>query len=219
MPLELTNANVVVVAHHFNPSITDQLWLTEHAIVNRDEPAGPYVFTDMLVQVPTRDFHLLIVPDRCQLTPSPQIENTQQLIVERLGKLVELLPHTPYRAVGLNFNWLFTRENNDIEGFARTRFFVPGSPLHDLFVTEGSRFGGYMSKAFHNGRLKLDVKPAVITSEQARREVMQFAFNFNLELDEGGNKVQQLLTFLNRWNEANETANQTARTAVEGFDQ
>lgn len=218
MPLQLANANVVVVAHHFNPTITDQLWLTEHSIVNREEPAGPYVFTDMLVQVPTRDFHLLIVPDRCQLTPSPQIENTQQLIVERLGGLVELLPHTPYRAVGLNFNWLFTRENDDIEPFALARFFVPGSPLHDLFVAEGSRFGGYMSKAFHNGRLKLDVKPALITTEQARREVMQFAFNFNLDLVEDGIKVKNLLAFLNRWNEASQTANQIARAAVEGFD-
>jgi hypothetical protein len=219
MPLQLANANVVIVAYHFNPTITDQLWLTEHAIVNRDEPAGPYVFTDMLVQVPTKDFHLLIVPDRCQLTPSPQIENAQQLIVERLGRLVELLPHTPYRAVGLNFNWHFSRENDDIERFARARFFVPGSPLHELFSVEGSRFGGYMSKGFHNGRLKLDIKPAQITTEEARQEVMQFAFNFNLELTDDGNKVQQIMAFLNRWNEARDAANQTAKTGVEGFDQ
>lgn len=149
MPLQLVNANVVLVAHHFNPTITDQLWLTEHAIVMRDEASGPYVFTDMLVQVQTRNFHLLIVPDRCQMTPSPENENTQQLILARLGQLIKLLPHTPYRAVGLNFNWHFSGDNNNIEPLARARFFVPGSPLHELFNVDGSRFGGYMSKGFH----------------------------------------------------------------------
>jgi hypothetical protein len=218
MPVQLSNSNVVIVAHHFNPTITDQVWLVQYGIVNQDELAGPYVFTDMLVQVPTRNFHLLIVPDRCQLTPSPEVSDQQALIVDRLGRLVGLLPHTPYRAIGLNFNFQFSPANGDIEAFGKTRFFVRESPLHGLFADQGSRFGSYLSKTFHNGRLKLDIKPAKITTADAQYEVMQFAFNFNLELPKE-DKVTTLKDFLNRWNEAAKVAHDTVHAACQGFDQ
>lgn len=217
MGLDLANANAVIVAHHFNPTITDQIWLSENGIVDRGEPSGSYVFSDMLVQVETREFHLLIVPDRCQMVPGKDVDDAQKLVTERLGRLIEKLPHTPYRAVGVNFTWMFKPDTRPFEEFIREKFFVRGCPLHEKFSDGNPRFGSYLSKDHRNCRLKLDIKPIRLEAKEGPVELMQFSFNFNLDLNKGEKDLAPIMAVLKNWNTFRLDSEEIVKTSVEGF--
>lgn len=203
MALQLVSSAAVVAAHHFNPSVATQLWLVDNNIVLREEFVGGAVFTDMFVQVPTRDFHLLIVPDNCQFTLLSHVQRQQELAVERVGRLVTILPHTPYKGVGINFVWHLVPENNTIDEVCRRLFYDAGNPLHRLFDVNGARFGCYLSKDSLGCRLKLNVQPVMIAlPDKPQQHLIQFVFNYHLDLAGRENPVAEIGPMLNRWNEA-----------------
>ncbi len=218
MAVKLVNSAAVVAAHHFNPSVTSQVWLIDNEIVLRDEfTAGGAVYTDMFVQVPTRDFHLLIIPDNCQFTPAHHVERPQELIVNRVGRLVEILPHTPYKGVGVNFMWHFTPENDTVNAVCRQLFYHAESPLHRLFDVNDARFGCYLSRDSLGFRLKLNVQPVMIAMPDGQQShLIQFAFNYNFDLAGRENSVAEIQQALNRWNEAREESSQIVNTAIGG---
>jgi hypothetical protein len=218
MTLQLANSNVVIAAHHFNPSVTNQIWLVDNGIVLREEFETGAVFTDMFVQVPTKNFHLLIVPDNCQFAPAPHVEKQQELIGERVGKLVSILPHTPFRAIGLNFVWHLIPENASIEVVSRHLFGVPGSPLHGLFDADNARFGGYLSKDSLGCRLRLDVKPIMVQTPDGQQVyLIQFAFNYHHDVAERPNAVAEIQQLLEQWNAAREESFRIVTTASGGL--
>jgi len=198
MSVTLVNANVVVVAHQFNPSIVNQLWLVENGIVRRHEFRPGCVYTDVMVNVATERFALLLAPDQVQFSPTVPAEQCQELVLERLGHLVDTLPHTPFSGCGLNFTWLL--EDEQLPARVRDLFFVPNSPLHQAFDVENSRFGGYMSRPAFDGRLKLDVKPLVVqTPEQGPQERLQFAYNFHISVPRNNEAVGSIRRQLENW--------------------
>jgi hypothetical protein len=209
----------VIAAQHFNPSIAKQIWLVDNYIVHREEfkdDQEGVVFTDMFVQVPTRDFHLLIVPDNCQFTIPPHVERQQELILDRVGRIVSTLPHTPYKAIGLNFIWHLTPPRGTIAEASRKLFFSPNNLLHRLFDAPDARFGCYSSKESLGFRLKLDVKPmAVLSAENGKeKEAIQYAFNYHCDLTGSRNAVEEITSILGRWNEARDEAEEIVKTTV-----
>ena len=199
MKPNLAQASVVIVAHHFNPSVVNQLWLADHDVVLRPEFQPGSVFTDMMVNVSSKKFSLLVAPDQLQFAPRVPMEEQQDLLDERLAKLIETIPHTPYSACGLNFAWHLKPE--DIASFSRRLFFVGDSPLHSSFDSDSSRFGGYMSCDKLGGRLKLDAKPITAKSPDGDFELMQFGFNFHFDLVQP-NPAEQIPAILSKWNDA-----------------
>lgn len=202
MSVELANANVVIVAHQFNPSVIGQLWLVENQIVGRDDFRQGCVFTDLMVHVISREFALFVAPEQLQFVPLVPIEEQQSLISLRLGHLIETLPHTPYSAVGLNFTWHVRPESADMGSFSRRMFFAESKSLFQAFDVEDARFGGYLSKNALGGRLKLDVKPVTTGSENDRQELMQFAFNLHGDVGRSEKSVESIRQMLNCWDEA-----------------
>lgn len=142
-----------------------------------------------------------MTPQQLQFTPRGAEEQQQDIIVERLGRLVETLPHTPYHAVGLNFIWYFDPGEIGVRTFSRRLFFAERSALYRAFDVEDARFGGYLSKDSLGARLKLDVKPITVTGEQSC-ERMQFMFNFNLDVKGEPNPAHSVVELLTRWHEA-----------------
>jgi hypothetical protein len=217
MALRLVNSSVVVVAHNFNPSVTNQVWLTDHDIVHRDEYQPGAVFTDMFVQVPARGFHLLIVPEQCQFTLSAETERQQELVIERIGTLVRTLPHTPYHALGLNFVWQLVPEGETVEELSRRLFFVATSAVHRMCDSDDTKFGAYLSKDSLGCRLKLDIKPVRVQSpEEGEVDLLQFGFNYHHDIGNREDPVPEIEETLNRWDEARDQSSQIAHAATRG---
>src|SRR5262249_60735754 len=129
-------------------------------------------------------FELLVTADQFQFRPKVEPALQQALVENRVGRFVEILPPTPYHAIGLNFTWNLIPERTDVAQLTRQLFFVTSSPLHREFDTEASRFGGYMSKNLYGGRLRLGVRPA--TREWGGRDVQYLILAFNFQKGLGG---------------------------------
>ncbi|MEQ9588028.1 MAG: hypothetical protein RJS97_08750 [Parvibaculaceae bacterium] len=209
------NATAVIVARQFNPSIVRDNWLIQHGIIEADDLQPGCVFTDMLVQLRSRQFHLLVAPEQCQFTPLVAPNEQQHLVVEKVGTIVRTLPHTPYTALGLNFQWHLTPENATVEELGRRLFFVPESPIHRELDSADARFGGYISKDALGFRLRLNAKPIMQVHQGQERHLVQFGFNFHLELpDNQDERIDAIEVALNRWNEAQAESERLSQLAT-----
>lgn len=219
MRRELVGSSVVVVAQNFNPSVTSHLWLVRNGVVPEGDFLPGCIFTDLLVQVRTRRFGLLFTPEQFQFVPALGEENPHALMQETIGRIAEMLPHTPYRALGLNFTWHLTPERCDVATLSRRLFFTAGRPLFRDFDAPDASFGAYLSRDLLGFRLKLDVKPVTVPpSTIAAAQRLQLLYNFHTDFSEGEEAVAKLQQHLRRWGEAAETARSSVASLGEGED-
>lgn len=209
--------NIVIVARNFNPTIFSQLWLVSQAIFSEKEVEGNYIFTPIAVNLNTPDFAFLAVPDRIQLSfPNDQV-NFKALRDRIFVSIVKKLPHTPYQAIGFNFSWLlFPKDPEDFEEISRKIFVSSSNPISKYFTSKGSRFGAYISKDVPMGRLRLEIKPTLAASPSGQKEGLHLAFNFTLELKEGG-KDLQILQFFDQWDAAHSMASEMTTEMGQGW--
>ncbi|MCC7086536.1 MAG: hypothetical protein IT427_16175 [Pirellulales bacterium] len=212
MSTSLIHTNVVAVARQFNPSVFSQLWLVRHGIAseNEFEQVAESLFTPAIVQVRLPRFVLLVVPEQLQFAPLPPDVDHSELVLEKMGKIVETLPETPYIAIGLNFQWHFIPETCEMSKFCR-RLFFRDNLLFSSFDQPDARFGGYMSKDVLGFRLRLDVRPLRVEQPEGVRELFQFAFNFHTDIAsdvQGETSVSQIRRMLGQWNQAREHTRQ-----------
>lgn len=199
MPWTKAGSVVVLVAHQFNPSIITQTWLVRNGLLNEEEMQPGYVFTDMFVQVRSNRFNLLVLPDQLQFVPTVAEDDEQNVISEKVGIIVRILPHTPYRAIGLNFSWHLIPRDANVARLSQELFFNPEKPLYRLFNASNAHFGAYLSKDVLDFRLKLDVKPILIAQGEGKENRLQFLFNFHADLTD--NPADQIQRYLVRWND------------------
>jgi len=215
MSLQLVNATAVIAARQFNPSIVRDHWLIQNGIIEPDDLQPGCVFTDMLVQLRSRRFHLLVAPEQCQFTPLVAPDEQQRVVVDKVGTIVRTLPHTPFTALGLNFQWRLVPENTTVEAISRRLFFVPDSPIHRELDSDDARFGGYISKDVLGFRLRMNVKPVIQVDNDEERSLLQFGFNFHLELSENPEeRIAAIENALNRWNEARAESERLSQLAT-----
>jgi hypothetical protein len=198
----LETANVVVVAQQFNPSILSEIWLAKHGIVPEGAKTGEWLLTNQVVKIGTTDFIIMAIPERLQFTPVNATGDVQGLIEEKMGGIVDLLPHTPYSAVGLNFEWIVT--TTDLAQFAsrlRQEFTNENAPLYDAFREEDARFGAYLSKNVLRFRMGVNILPISGKTDDSPIEGLQYRFNFTRELVQG-DPVEQIHGAIRRWTEA-----------------
>ena len=217
MPWMDAGSVAVVIAHQFNPSIVSQAWLMRHGILDQHGTVQDgSIFTDMLVQVRSLQFHMLVLTEQLQFVPAVPLEQQQQLIHDKIGTIVRALPETPYRAIGLNFNWHFIPDNGDIPGLTRRLFCIADDPLYRRFSSQDARFGAYMSKDFAGFRMKLNIMPILLPIPAPGDHRLQFAFNFHCDF--GEEPVPQLLDLLSRWNEVRREAEGVIEAVRQGHD-
>lgn len=199
---KLVTANVVVAANTFNVSIFNLLWLTKNGVFTESEMlSDDCVFVPVAAQVGTPNCHLLVLAERLQLTLKvPQKDVTP---LDKVKRIVELLPQTPYTAVGLNIVWdMVPGEDEDLGAVTRMLFAVPERPLYKQFMDANARFGAYMSKDFAGFRLKLDLKPAMVEPDTSRAEVVRLHFNFHLDVGGLVDKKEAVLAAVGKWSTA-----------------
>lgn len=197
---ELSNANVVLTAQQFNPSIVSQIWLDRIGLITEADLQSGHLFSDAIAQVETDDFSLLVVPQRAQFTLKGTHESYGQTIESKLIPFVRRLPETPYRGLGLNLAWNFVPEHSSIEDVCRRLCLVPDSPVHQLFDTPDARFGSFMSKDFEEFRLRLEVRPAQYDPpDEEPRDVVLFSFNYHRPIAEEEDSVAAIVEQLGQW--------------------
>ena len=200
--IENSFGSVVLTANVFNPSIFTEKWMARNELLPEADMVGMRVFSPEVVQFQTARMQVLITPPKVQISFQLSDEQSALQALAFLSKTTELLPHTPFRGLGLNFDYFVAQpEGHDFRGFNRALFGYSENPLFREFDTADARFGGYFSKNHGQARLKLDIKPVTITESSADRELLLFSFNFHHDItsESGPDTVSTLKNRLVTW--------------------
>ncbi len=106
MNVAFEHTSIVIIAKDFNPSIFKPLWLAKNNILREEELQGDVVITPPAIQIPTKAFQFSVLPDRLQMIIPQSYSDAESDIIRVLGGIIKTLPHTPYTAVGINFNYV-----------------------------------------------------------------------------------------------------------------
>lgn len=211
--IESSQVNAVLVAESINLNIFQPLWLIDNEIISRAEiESGTSFNTPVAVSISTSTFDLLIVPERIQLTLKNNKDNAKNDIQRIIGGIVNKLPHTPYSAIGLNFNYTLT--SNDQEDFVKKSkelFMVDTNPLVSEFNTDDVRAGMYTSKDMFGSRLRLDIKP-IINNE--RNEAIQVNYNIHRNVTTS-TEIEDIISNISKINEYTDNLTNILNEALE----
>jgi len=211
MNIFVENLSVVIVAKDFNISIFKPFWLLKNNILNEQELQGNIVITPPAVHIPTDNFVLMVLPDRLQMTMPRQYRDAKDDIARILGGIIKTLPHTPYTALGLNFNYFVAPEAED--AFSSWNKQLLASSLSNKIYPEqdeGTRFGSYLSFDVLGTRLKIDIKPVkapnniatLCNSWHKGQDLVRLNFNFHRDIISSEPPTQTVLDTLGKWSEA-----------------
>ena len=98
-----SGANIVVLASNYNPSIVSKEWLYQRAIFT--EPVANFVHTPVFSLVENENFSLTVDEGRFQITVKKVTQAHLNAMSAMAGRFVEILPETPYKAVGMNYHY------------------------------------------------------------------------------------------------------------------
>ena len=177
------SGSFIVLANSFNPSIVSQAWLIDQGL------AQPGEFGDTSISTPGAAHHqfargsLLVAPDRLQMTFRPDDDDAVERAHRLVSGIARALPHTPFIALGMNFDYGIELELETFSRVVRRMFLVQDGPLAQHFDAGDALFGGYFSRDFQGTRFRLDVKPVRSNEQQPNVSRLGIACNFHLGVD------------------------------------
>lgn len=192
--MELIQETVVITAAQFNPSIVGEHWLISNGIVMDEDFQGARFFTPVMAQFSTADAEVLLVESRLQVVLKGSDDEAKYAAIQGIAAgIVRKLPETPYKSIGLNFDWKY----EPLEAIRETskRLFVNAeSPIAQAFSSDDAAYGAYFSKDCLGFRLKLTILPVGKSVPEWVR------FSFNCHADVSG--TEDLLALLDAWKAA-----------------
>lgn len=200
--LESSQVIAVLVAESFNLNIFQPLWLIDNGIVERAEiESGTNFNTPVAVSIATGKFDLLVVSERIQLSFNNGVENAEADIERIIGGIVSKLPHTPYTAIGLNFNYMLTsKDEAEFVSKAKELFLNDSNPLVSEFNSDNVRAGMYASKDIFDSRFRMDIKP--ITKNDGKEAVQ-----LNCNVHKNVKSVDEIMDFITKVVEMHQYSN------------
>lgn len=200
--IEPVTGSIVLTAENFNPSIFSQLWFVQEGLFAAGDFQGPSMSTPDLAQHVIGKMRVLVIPPKLDFSFPPDDELSGQKACETVRKVSELLPHTPFQALGLNCIYSVRFESvADVPGITGRLFFPSDSPLRSEFASGDSRFGGYFSKDIFGARLRLDIKPGRQDGESSDKQLLTVNFNLHtgLQLPDKVKRLQAISERLEHW--------------------
>ena len=197
---------IVLTAQSFNPSIFTETWLQKNDLLDTTKLVGMRLFSAQVAQFQTEDVHVVVVPPQMQITfpdKAADVGVPRSFAI----RVVELLPHTPYQALGINFDYFVSPPaEQEFVAYDRALLGTRGYALLGEFSAADARFGRYFSKDLGGARLRLDIRP--VKAGPKNVDMLQFGFNFHHDLAgvEQSDRAEALVRFIGTWNALREYA-------------
>jgi len=193
MEPKLRRADIVIIASAHNPSIVAPQWLKDNSLIV--EKPLHFVNTPDFSLFESESFSLMVDHQRLQITAKKQDRRALRSLANVAANYVRLLPHIPYRSLGLNFLW--TIEINEGGKFPRIGLSMNGSNLDSLFEGHKVTYGGIIYARKEPYMLKLVIEPQ-------RENIVVHNFNYHHEVE--GTPVEDLArlidSFLTRYEDS-----------------
>jgi hypothetical protein len=175
--LEPSGAAFILTAKSLNPSIFNQIWLSREKLVEDSEFGPQSITTAGASQHQIAKLALLVVPDRLQLLINPFERESMDRADSLCAGIVARLPHTPYLALGINFDFAPTVSN--AAAVTRKLLGVNDARLAAAFDDPSATFAGTLSKPIRDGQLNFRIAIA----EGQKKEESSLALQFNHHFD------------------------------------
>ena len=178
MMLDIKVKNIVLVGN-FNPSYFDKYFFIKNGIASEEEILKNSVFNALgVMQLVCDKFSVVINTN--QIIISAQHPVHKDVEIDKLMRtLIEAGNLLNLKALGFNFHWFLWDESKSFNELSKELFYNNNNKMFtDIFNTNDSMYGAYVSKDIKESRLKLDIKP-VNTPEL---NAINFQFNFHFEI-------------------------------------
>lgn len=180
MKSHIAETNIVLVLRNPDYRYIDPFWLVENKVCDREDiNKDNAIFMPDLIQIVNDKFQILCMSNRITIT----IEDTEE---NRHARLTRML--TPFLnegkslnpvAMGINIKYLIEPSEEEFPKVNSNLLRNSTCPASVYFQGNDARYGSYFSANFESLRLKLDIKPAIMTSPQGTREFIEMNFNFH----------------------------------------
>ena len=202
MPLvEKAHAAIVLAAQTYNPSIFTETWLARNDILDPGTLVGVRVFSPEIAQFQTSTLQVLVIPPKMQITFGIDGDVDGSELAQGIAtRTVELLPQTPYQALGLNFEFFVAPPNGQgFDNYTRVLFGDGDNGILREFSAPDAMFGRYFSKDYGQARLKLDIKPVQAGPEN--KDLVRLSFNFHYEVSQLSpeERARQIPEMIENW--------------------
>lgn len=161
------NTNVVLLASNYNPSIVSKEWLYQRGIFT--ESVDNFLHTPVLALVENQDFGFAVDEQRLQIVIKRVTQDNLTKSNAMARKFVDVLPETPYKAVGFNYHYTVTEESCNLRGLLS-----PKSARLKAMFSPDYQLGAMMVFSFEEFVATFTARPS-LTKEQPVR----IAFNFH----------------------------------------
>lgn len=199
--IENAFSGIVLTAQSFNPSIFTETWLDRNDIIRADSLEGLRIFSPEITQFQTKEAQVLVTPPKMQITfRIHEIIGEFEIPRKIAIRTVELLPHTPYQALGLNFDFFVSfPDEKDFNAYNRTLLGTGDYQLLQEFSAADAKFGRYFSKDHGDARLRLDIKP--VKGGPHNKDLLQFSFNFHHDVTQINlpERAKRLIELIDTW--------------------
>jgi hypothetical protein len=168
------SANIVILASNYNPSIVSKEWLYQKGIFT--ETVDNFVHTPVLALVENQNFGFVVDEQRLQLIIKRVTEDNLTKSNAMAQRFVDVLPETPYNAVGLNYRYTLTQKSCNL----RTLLAPKPAKLKTVFAQD-YQLGAMIVFPFESFAATFTVTPS-LTGERQIRIVFNFHANIaNIE--------------------------------------
>ncbi len=162
------NASVLVLAMNYNPSIVSKEWLFKKDIFT--EQVKNFVQTPIFSLVENDDFGFVVDEQRLQVIVKKVNNRNLGLACSMAVKFTNALPETPYKSLGINYQYRFPKDNCDLGivfSINRDKVRSLFSPKYELGTVVIFQFGKFV--------VNFSVSPS-LTEDKTR-------LNFNFHSD------------------------------------
>lgn len=194
MKISLLVRNIVIVGN-FQVSKFDKFFFIKNLIFQENEILETSVFLDQFVQVVTLKFNIQILQNQLVIALINMDEGGD---IDELARKIIANSEFSATAVGVNYHYYMFTEGK-LNEISKKYFYLENNKLIDAFFNEDNvNYGYYLSKNIGKSRLKLDIKPSLVTNVSLgeNEDILSFAFNFHADLT-ALNTKNQVLEVLN----------------------
>jgi len=188
--------SIVIINTGIDPQNFNSYWLVKNGLIEEEELANENIFSNHFVHINGEYYDIVINGNSLQF----QLKNNNfEKIDSLINKVIafnEKVQNTINVSMGFNFSWLLDLEKGKYIEISRQLFFNSNNSIHKLFDEQDACFGSYLSKNFEKSRLKLDIKP-VLLSNNIEDGSLNFNFNFHFDFDDDNRK--DIDSFIRSW--------------------
>lgn len=106
------NASIIVLASNYNPSIVSKEWLNKNKIFTGQ--VNNFIHTPVLSVIENDDFNFVVDEQRLQVIVKKVVLENLKFAGEIIKRFTSILPETPYKGLGINFQYNIPEEKNDL---------------------------------------------------------------------------------------------------------